>query len=74
MIEEGLTEEVKKEVTRIIDNEIERLGGVDKVRNLPINDVLTEIFGNLLSQISGGGLIEPKVELLRMEISKKVRK
>lgn len=69
-----LTEEEKKEVTKIINNEVERLGGIEKVRSLPINDVLTEIFGNILSRISGGGLIEPKVELLRMEIFKRRRK
>lgn len=66
-----LTEEEKKEVTKVVNNEIERLGGIDKVRKLPIADVLTEIVGNLLSQISGGGIIQPKVELLRMEISKR---
>jgi len=69
-----LTEDEKEEVTKIIYNEIERLGGIDKVRSLPINDVLTEIFGNLLSQVSDGGILEPKVELLRMEISKRGRK
>ena len=66
-----LTEEEEREVTKLINNEIERLGGIDKVRKLPINDVLTEIVGNLLSQISDGGIIQPKVGLLRMEISKR---
>ena len=66
-----MTEEEKKEVTKVVNNEIERLGGIDKIRKLPIADVLTEIVGNLLSQISGGGIIQPKVELLRMEISKR---
>ncbi len=66
-----LTEEEEREVTKLINNEIERLGGIDKVRKLPVGDVLTEIVGNLLSQISGGGIIQPKVELLRMEISKR---
>ena len=69
-----LTEDMEKEVTEIINNEIERLGGIDNVRNLPINDVLTEVLGNLLSQLSDRGIIEHKVEVLRMEIFKRERK
>ncbi len=44
----------KAKLEKLVLKEVERLGGIDNVMNLSLGDVLTEIFGNVLHDLSNG--------------------